>query len=317
MSAPSSSNPNADRVAVVTGATRGIGLSVAHELASRGFTTIVVGRGVDRVQWIAAEIARTSGNPRVEPLGLEDLAVRTQAKEVANELLARFPAIHVLVNNAGAYFARREVTPDGLERTFALNVLAPFALTSLLADRMRVSAPARVVQVTSAAHLGQRVDFADLQSEAAYRGFEAYGRSKLELILLTREFARRLRGTGVVVNAVHPGFVRSGFGDNNPGGAGFGVRVAKLLFAHSLGYGMRNVVFVATDPGAGAVTGEYFSRHRVARASPESYDMVAARRLYDACRELAGTPELPDPPPPPIATPPAAVPPHPTPAGAG
>ena len=299
--------PGSGRVAVVTGATSGIGRYVAHGLAAQGFTTVVVGRGEARASGAAAEIARSTGNPRVESLAVPDLAVRVQAKQLASDLLARYPAIHLLVNNAGGYFDRRELTSEGLERTFALNVLAPFTLTVLLADRLRVSAPARVVQVASTAHRRNIVDLSNLQGESEYEGFTMYGRSKLELILLTREFARRLAGTGVVVNAVHPGFIRSGFGDNNPGGAGFGVRIAKFLFARSLTYGMKNVLYVATDPAAGAVSGEYFSRHRVARASTASYDMRTARALYEACRQLAGTPDLPEPPPPaPTEAPPAA-----------
>jgi NAD(P)-dependent dehydrogenase (short-subunit alcohol dehydrogenase family) len=286
------------RVAVVTGATSGIGKEVARRLAADGFTVALVGRGQDRTHSVAAELSSRTGNPRVEAVPVEDLAVRAEVKRLAAELLARYPAIHVLVNNAGAYFAHRELTQDGIERTFALNVLAPFSLTTLLADRLRVSAPARVVNVSSAAHLGTTVDLGDLESSARYDGFHVYGRSKLELILLTREFARRLAGTGVSVNAVHPGFIRSGFGNNNPGGAGFGVRLAKLLFARGIGYGARNVVYVAEDPAAGAITGEYFSRGRVARASAASYDMVVAGKLFAACRERAGTPDLPEPPPP-------------------
>lgn len=295
-------------VAIVTGATSGIGKEVARGLAARGFTTVVVGRGADRTASVAAELARSTGNPRVESAAVHDLAVRAETKQLAAELLARYPEIRILVNNAGGYFSQRDLTSDGLERTFALNVLAPFTLTSLLADRLRVSAPARVVQVSSAAHLGQTVDLANLQGGSVYHGYTMYGRSKLELLLLTREFARRLAGTGVVVNAVHPGFIRSGFGNNNPGGAGLGVKFAKFFFARSLKYGMRNVVYVATDPAAGVVTGEYFSRFRVTQASAASYDIAMARKLFDICRDLAGTPDLPDPPPPaPSSAPPPAV----------
>ena len=282
-------------VAVVTGATSGIGKEVARGLAAQGFTTVVVGRGADRAAAVAAQLAAATGNHRVESVGVRDLAVRAQMNELAAELLARYPEIQVLINNAGAYFARRELTPDGVERTFALNVLAPFSLTTLLADRMRVSAPSRVVQVSSAAHHGTTVPIADLQNSAHYDGFGAYGQSKLELILLAREFARRLAGTGVTVNAVHPGFIRSGFGNNNPGRTGWAVRFAKLIFARSVRYGAGNVLYVATDPGVASVSGEYFARHRVERASPRSYDMAMARTLYDACRVLAGAPELPDP----------------------
>jgi len=282
-------------VAIVTGATKGIGREVAQGLAAAGYRTAVVGRGQDRTLATVAEIVRETGNPDVDPFGVSDLAERAEVRALAASLAARYPKVELLVNNAGAYHSERHPTSDGLERTFALNVLAPFTLTTLLLDRLRAGAPSRVVEVASAAHRGQHIDFDDLQGTQRYNGFETYGRSKLELILLTREFARRLEGTGVVVNAVHPGFIRSGFGDNNPGGAGFGVKVAKFLFARSLSYGRQNVMFVATDPAAGRVTGQYFSRRRVARTSEDADDMVAARRLFEVCRQLAGTPELPEP----------------------
>jgi retinol dehydrogenase-14 len=264
-----------------------------------------VGRGADRTAAVASELIAATGNARVEAVAVQDLALRAQMKQLASQLLTRYPEIHLLVNNAGAYFARREVTSEGIERTFALNVLAPFTLTTLLADRLRVNAPARVVEVSSSAHRGTTVNLADLQNTADYSGFDVYGQSKLELILLTREFARRLAGTGVTVNAVHPGFIRSGFGQNNPGGAGIGVRIAMAVFARSLRYGAGNVLYVATDPSISSISGEFFSRHRVERASAPSYDMEVARRLFDACRELAGTPDLPDPgPAPPSSAPP-------------
>ncbi|MGA8302201.1 MAG: SDR family oxidoreductase [Thermoplasmata archaeon] len=282
------------RVAVVTGATSGIGKEVARGLAAQGWTTVVVGRGTGRASTVAAELATATRNPRVESVMVSDLAVRAEVQTLAGELLDRYPAIHVLVNNAGAYFARREVTVDGLERTFGLNVLAPFTLTSLLADRLRSSAPARVVQVSSSAHRGQSVHLEDLQGSANYHGYSAYGTSKLELILLTREFARRLPGTGVTVNAVHPGFIRSGFGKNNPGAVRVGFRLSEFLFARSVVYGARRVLTVATGPRAGSVSGEYFSRDQVVRGSTNSYDMATARRLFDACRGLAGIPDLPD-----------------------
>jgi retinol dehydrogenase 14 len=278
----------------VTGATSGIGREVARGLAAEGLTTVVVGRGPGRASKVAAELSAATRNPRVESVTVGDLAVRAEMKSLAAELLHRYPAIHVLVNNAGAYFAHREVTSDGLERTFALNVLAPFTLTSLLADRLRSSAPTRVVQVASSAHHGRSVHLEDLQGASTYHGFSAYGASKLELILLTREFARRLRGTGVTVNAVHPGFIRSGFGKNNPGAARAGFRLSEYLFARSVGTGARRVMTVATGLAAASITGEYFSRNRVARASANSNDMTTARRLFDACRELAGVPDVAD-----------------------
>lgn len=287
------------RRAVVTGATSGIGREVARGLAARGASVIVVGRGEPRAAAVAREIAQRTGNPAVDSVGVSDLALRTEVRRVAGILLDRYPRIHVLVNNAGAYYRRRELTAEGLERTFALNVVAPFLLTTLLAPRMVGSDPARVVNVASAAHQGYEVDFDDLQGARRYAGYAAYGRSKLALILLTREFAVRLRGTGVTVNAVHPGFVRSGFGQNNGGGTALALRILTRLFARSLVRGADTPLFVATDPSIAGVDGEYFSNRRVTRASPESYDMSTARRLYEVCRELTDAPDLPHPPAPP------------------
>lgn len=287
--------PLIGRVAVVTGGTSGIGREVAIGLASRGATTVIVGRGAERVPRIAAEVAEATGNRSVESVAVMDLALRSDTEAAARALLQRYPRIHILVNNAGAYFARRETTAEGLERTFALNVLSPFLLTLRLTARLIESAPARVVNVSSAAHAGPAVDFSDLQSVHHYSGFRVYGRSKLALLLLTREFARRLAGTGVTVNAVHPGFVASGFGRNNGGGVAVGLGIAKFLFAKSPRRGAAVPLFAATDPSVASLTGRYLSGHRVNPGSAASQDMEAARRLYDACRDLSEAPTVPDP----------------------
>jgi retinol dehydrogenase 14 len=279
----------------VTGATSGIGVEIAKGLAGRGARTVVVGRGADRAAETAREIARVTGNPAVESVAVNDLALQSEVRSLAHTLLERYPRIAILVNNAGGYFRRRDVTSEGHERTFALNVVAPFLLTSLLAERMRASAPARVVNVASAAHRGYRVDFADLESTPRYAGYRAYGRSKLELILLTREFARRLAGTGVSVNAVHPGFVASGFGQNNGGATGRGFRILEALFAINVVRGAETPLFVACDPSAAPITGEYFARSRVAHASAASYDLRDARKLYEMLEKLTGAPALPEP----------------------
>jgi NAD(P)-dependent dehydrogenase (short-subunit alcohol dehydrogenase family) len=290
--------PMAGRVAVVTGGTSGIGLEIVRGLAVRGARTVLVGRGGEpRVRAVAEAVRRTSGNPQVEGVAVADLATRAGWTSVAEELLTRLPAIHVLVNNAGAIFSRREVTADGIERTLALNVLAPLALTSLLQDRLRASAPARVVNVASAAHLGYNVELNDLQSAVHYRGYGAYGHSKLDLILLSRELALRFGGTGVTVNAVHPGFVRSGFGRNNRGGTGAAIRIAALLFGKSPRSGAKTPLRVACDPDVVHHSGEYFSGGHIAMGSAASRDLSSARRLYETCRALAGIPEIPLPPP--------------------
>ncbi len=295
--------PMQGRVVVVTGATSGIGLETARGLAARGAHTVLVGRGTERTQALAEELRRVTGNPAVDAVGVTDLALRASWAQLSDDLLRRYPEVHVLINNAGAYFARREVTADGLERTLALNVLTPLALTTMLADRLRSSAPSRVINVSSAAHGGNVVDLDDLQAEHNFSGFRCYGRSKLELILLTRELARRLAGTGVTVNVLHPGFIRSGFGQNNGGWTAFGIRLASLMAAKSAKTGALTPLRLACDSDVARVTGEYFVDGKVVDGSVASRDLQMARRLYEACLPLLQLPALPDPPEAPPAPP--------------
>jgi len=278
------------RVAVVTGATSGIGKEVARGLARQGASVVIVGRGDGRAARVATEIGQSTGNPDITSLRADDLALQAQVRTLGAAVLDRFPQVHILVNNAGAYFARRDVTSEGLERTFALNVLAPYTLTTMLLPRLRAGAPARVVNVSSAAHRGARVDLSDLQSTGRYGGFSVYGASKLELIWLTREFARRLAGTGVTVNAVHPGFVHSGFGLNNGGGTAFLIRVTGKLFGRTLVRGADTPTYVASSPEISTVTGSYFANRKVNPGSPDSQDLVRAAQLFDACARLSGLP---------------------------
>jgi retinol dehydrogenase 12 len=283
------------RVVVVTGGTSGIGLETVRGIAARGAHVVLVGRGAARVLEIADEVRRSTGNPQVDGIGVGDLAVRSEWKGLAAELLQRYPTIHVLVNNAGVYYARRETTPEGIERTWALNVLAPLGLTTLLADRLRTSAPSRVVNIASAAHEGHTVPLEDLEESKNYHGFQAYGRSKLELILLSRELARRLAGSGVTVNALHPGFIRSGFGRNNGGGVALGIRFVALIGGKSVRSGAVTPIRVAGDADLESVTGEYFSRGKVASGSAASRDMGMAKRLYEACVPYLELPPIPEP----------------------
>jgi NAD(P)-dependent dehydrogenase (short-subunit alcohol dehydrogenase family) len=274
------------KLCVITGATSGIGLAAAEVLAARGATLALVGR--DRARGEAALARVRAAAPGVRAAAhYADLLRVTEVCRLGTELLAAYPRIDVLVNNAGALFQERDVTEDGLERTFALNHMAYFRLTELLRDRLAASAPARVVNVASRAHLGAALDFGDLNLERGYSGWLAYSRSKLANILFTRELARRLAGSGVTANCLHPGFVASRFGDNNRGSFRWGLGLAKL-FAISEARGAETVVYLATDPEAAGSTGGYFARSKPATPSAAAQDDQSARRLWEISAKLAG-----------------------------
>ncbi len=275
------------RVAVVTGATSGIGRGVALALARRRATVVLVGRTETRCVAAAAAIAAESENSEVYPIPITDLALKSEVGRIATLLTERYPRIHLLVNNAGGYFHRRELTAEGLERTFALNVLAPFLLTARLLPRLLESSPSRILFLASEAHRGNTLDFGNLQGEHGYRGYRNYGRSKLADILLAREFARRLHDHPVTVNAVHPGIVASGFGRNNAGLVGYGVGLAMRLFGRSVASAAEDIVFDGTDPSLEHVTGAYLAHRDVRAGTAASQDMVTALRLYETCAELA------------------------------
>ena len=273
--------------AVVTGGLTGLGRGIAVGLARKGFRTVVVGRGQERVDAAVPGIAAEAGGARVEGLAVADLARRSEMHALAARVAREYPDISVLVNNAGGMFSPRQTTADGLERTFALNVLAPFVLTQRVGESMRARGGGRIVEIASAAHRGAHVPFDDLQSTAHYSGWRAYSRSKLELILLAREFARRFDGSGVTVNAVHPGFVRSHFGQNNGRLSALFVGFAARIGGRSIARGADTPVYVATDPGIAHVTGAYFADRAVHPGSAASRELNDARRLFEMCAELA------------------------------
>jgi len=279
----------AGRVCVVTGATSGIGFVTARELARAGASVAVVGRNPRRTSDRVAQIIAETENPLVKGF-VADLFVQGEVRRLASEILAEYPQVHVLVNDAGAVMSKRVLSPEGIECTWALNVVTPFLLTHLLLPRLQPSAPSRVVNVASAAHRGVRLDFDNLQGEHRYSGYGAYGRSKLAVVLLTYEFARRLSGTGVTVNTLHPGFVATRFGQNNPGFFGAGIRVVEFLFAIRPERGARTSIFLASDPTVRDVTGKYFDRRRIVASSPESYNAAAGARLWDVLSLQTGIP---------------------------
>jgi NAD(P)-dependent dehydrogenase (short-subunit alcohol dehydrogenase family) len=274
------------KVCLVTGATSGIGLVTAQALAQQGATVVVVGRQAERGVATVRRMVQETGNPRVELL-LADLSVQAQVRQLAAEVQQRFTRLDVLVNNAGALFMQRNQSLDGIEMTFALNHLGYFLLTSLLLDTLKASAPARVVNVSSNAHRSGAMDFADPQGQRRYSGWRAYCQSKLANLLFTYELARRLEGTGVTVNAVHPGFVATGFGRNNRGVFGLGIRIAQLT-ALSPQQGAETLIYLATSPEVEGVTGKYFVKQRPVASSRASYDQAAAQRLWQLSTELTG-----------------------------
>lgn len=277
----------AGRTVVITGATAGIGRATAIGLAGLGARVAVVGRERRRAEVAAVEIRGETGSPDVDAFGA-DLSSQAEVRRLAGELLDAYPRLHVLVNNVGGTWATRHVTVDGLERTFALNHLAPFLLTNLLLDRLKASAPARVVTVSSGAQALGRIDFEDLQGEHKYAEQRAYPQSKLANVMFTYELARRLEGTGVTATVLHPGVVRTEFGAEDPS------RFARLFvplwrpFMRTPQQGAATSIHLAASPLVEGVTGTYFAKGKPRRSNPASYDDGAAARLWQVSAELVG-----------------------------
>lgn len=274
------------KTVVITGATSGIGQVAAENLAAMGARIVQVARSRTRGE-AALERLRASGPGIEHTIYYADLSRLGEIRRLTARILETEPRIDVLINNAGAVYSKRRVTEDGLELTFALNHMSYFLLTHGLQERLKASAPARVVNTSSDAHRGMRLDFEDLQAARKYSGFPVYGRTKLENILFTRELARRLDGSGVTANAFHPGFVRTRYGDESGGLLSFGIRAAKL-FAISPEKGAETLVYLASSPEVASVTGQYFYKCSLATPTREAQDDSAARRLWAESARLAG-----------------------------
>ena len=243
--------------------------------------------GHDRTRAVdaAAEITRESGNPAVD-IFVADMSSQADVRRLAIGVLARYPRLDVLLNNVGGFWAHRHLTADGLEHTFALNHLAPFLLTNLLLDRLIASSPARVVTVSSGAHSTGRIDFDDLMGERDYSGSRAYNQSKLANVLFTYELARRLEGTGVTANAVHPGLTSTAFSAEDPA-LGPLVRIMRP-FMRSPAKGADTAVYLASSPEVEGVSGRYFADRVAKKSSKASYDTAAAARLWQVSADLVG-----------------------------
>jgi NAD(P)-dependent dehydrogenase (short-subunit alcohol dehydrogenase family) len=285
----STSNTFADlpmhgRICLVTGANSGIGKAAAAALARMGAHLLMVCRDRERGEQAQAEIAGESPDSAVVELFVADLGSQQSVRALSDELHRRFDHVNVLVNNAGAYLNTRQVTPDGLEETCAVNHLGAFLLTNLLLDLLEAGAPSRIVNVSSGAHLNAHIDFDDLQAERHYSGWKAYGQSKLANVLFTYELARRLEGTGVTVNAVHPGVVRTNFGKSG-GFIRFGTRIAGP-FMLTPEKGADTVIWLASSPEVEGVTGKYFVRRKPSRTSAEARDRAVQERLWKVSADL-------------------------------
>ncbi|HVF19097.1 MAG TPA: SDR family oxidoreductase [Mycobacteriales bacterium] len=272
------------RVCVVTGASAGIGTETALGLARLGATVVMVGRTPEKARAAHARVRSESGRDDVELL-LADFSSLTEVRRTAAEITAAHPAVHVLVNNAGTATRERRTTVDGLEETFAVNHAAPFLLTHLMLDALKAGAPSRVVTLSSLAHKGGMINFADLQYEREWSSFRAYADSKLANVLFTRELGRRLAGTGVTSYAVHPGAVRTAlFRENRLLGAIYPF----VPFMRTPRSGARTTLWTATSPELATQTGGYYARRRPAAISAMAQDDVLAGLLWDETARLVG-----------------------------
>jgi len=269
---------------LVTGATNGIGLVTARELSRMGGQVTIVGRDAEKCASVAKQIEALTGNP-VECI-VADLSVLDGIKHAAMTFKENHSHLHVLINNAGGMFTKRVLTPEGYEYTFALNHLNYFLLTNLLLDMLKASAPARIINISSNAHENAKIDFENLQREKRYIGLEAYGQSKLANLLFTYELARRLEGTGVTVNAVHPGVVATGFARNNGPVYNIGTWIAGQLFFRKPERGAQTGIYLACSPEVEGISGKYFVDCKPVDSKPQSHDRAVAEKLWQVSEEL-------------------------------
>jgi NAD(P)-dependent dehydrogenase (short-subunit alcohol dehydrogenase family) len=273
-----------DKIVMVTGANSGIGKAASLALAKMGATVVMVARNKERGEAARSEIIRKSQNNSIDLL-LADLSSLESVRKLATDFREKYSELHVLINNAGLFNQRRRVTADGYENTFATNYLATFLLTNLQLGLLKGSAPSRIINVSSVGHYNGHINFDDLNLEKEYGGWKAYGQSKLALVLFTHELAKKLQGTGVTINAVHPGTVATNIWSRPFGPVGFIMALPKL-FMTSPEKGAETIVYLASSPDAKALSGEYLEKLKVKKSSDESYDEEIAQRLWDVSAKL-------------------------------
>jgi NAD(P)-dependent dehydrogenase (short-subunit alcohol dehydrogenase family) len=272
---------------LITGATHGIGLAAAQIMAGLGAKLAIVARSEARAREAVQRIKRISRGAAAADILVADLSSQVSVRKLAAEALGRYPRLDILINNAGAMYTTRQLSPDGIELTWAVNHLAPFLLTTLLLDRLRESGPARIITTASGAHQGAQIPFDDLPAERAYRGFGRYGETKLANILFTSELARRLARSGVTANCYHPGLVATGFNRNNGLLANLGM-VALAPLSRSPEKGAETLVWLASSPDVASVSGGYFFDMQRKTPSLAAQDRETARRLWQVSEEQVG-----------------------------
>ena len=279
-----------DKICLITGATSGIGKAAAVQLAELGATVVLVGRNSEKTSAVVEDVKEQTGNQEVYFL-IADLSSQQAIRQLADDFKAHHQRLDVLVNNAGALMLSRQESIDGIEMTLALNHLSYFLLTNLLLDVLKSSSPSRIVNVASDSHQNAHLDFEDLQIQQKYRGYKAYGRSKLANMLFTYELARRLEGTGVTANGLHPGLVATSFLATNNGLRGRVFNFFVRRAGRSAENGARTITYLATSSDVEGVTGGYFMDEGVVvvvDSSQASYDKDASLRLWQVSEELTG-----------------------------
>ena len=275
------------KICLVTGATDGIGKVSARVLAEMGAKVIIVGRNPEKSAAVLTELKSISRNENIDLL-MADLAVMKEVRDLAEQVISRYDRLDVLLNNAGGYFAKHEITSDGLEMTFALNHMSYFLLTNKLMGLLKSSVPARIVNVSSDAHYGVDIEFDNLNGEQDYKAWKAYQKSKLANVLFTYELLKKVPAD-ITVNCLHPGFVATNFGHNNGGFVSPILKIAKWISAIEPEDGAKTSIFLCSSPEIEEVSGKYFFKCQPKTSSRESRNMDTAKRLWQISSDIAST----------------------------
>ncbi len=278
------------KICLITGANSGIGKETALGLARKGASVVMVCRDRTKGETARNEVKAQSGNNNVDLL-LTDLSSQQAIRQLVEDFQSRYSQLHVLINNAGVFMLNRRETVDGLEMIFAVNYLAPFLLTNLLLDMLKASSPARIINVSSSAHEQGYINLDDLQSEQGFPLMRAYGQSKLALLMFTYDLARRLQGTGVTVNALHPGFVATSIGQSGvPVFLRPLIRLILSIPGISPEEGAKTSIYLASSPDVQGLSGRYFVKSIPVRSAPIAYDEALQQKLWEESAKLVNLP---------------------------